>query len=97
MGVYVNVPISECYERTGRVPVKVRWVDHNNDNTNNPNYRNMLVARQFNTGRDDELFAATLPIEALRLIISLTTTGSRTRRIMVNDVSRAYMYADCEE
>ena len=60
------------------------------------NYRSRLVGREFNVGRDDALYAATPPLEALRVVISHAATHSRggaRRSVMVNDVRRAYFYA----
>ena len=44
----------------------------------------------------DELFAATLPLEAFRLVLSHAATverGKRRRCVMTNDVRRAYFHA----
>ena len=78
--------------------VTVKWLDTNKGDRANPNYRSRLVAREFNQGKDDTLYASTPPLEALRLIISHAATYNATkpeerRELMVNDVSRAYFYA----
>ena len=55
-----------------------------------------MVAREFNLGRDDALYASTPPLEALRLIISHAATiepGKERREVRVHDVRRAYFYA----
>ena len=94
MKMYDKVPISECITRTGRQPIGVRWIDHNKGDDLHENYRCRLVAQQFNSGpMDENIFAATPPLEALRMVISNATTGSKTKVIMIADVSRAYMYA----
>ncbi len=65
---------------------------------NNPVYRSRFVAKEFNTGKDAGLFAATPPLEALRMLISEAATvdhdtdGSE-KVIMVNDVARAFFEA----
>ena len=46
---------------------------------------------------EDNIFAATPPLEALRMVISNATTGKRGKVIMIADVSRAYMYARIPE
>ena len=54
------------------------------------------LGREFNIGRDDDLYAATPPLEALRLIVSNAATslgGDRAREVIVSDVRRAYFYA----
>ena len=56
-----------------------------------------MVGREFNVGKDDNLYAATPPLEALRYVLSYAGTwgdGSSERRaVMINDVRRAYFYA----
>ena len=76
MGVYKKVPKQECYNRTGKAPIQVRWIDVNKGDRAHPNYRSRLVAKDFNTGHNDELFAATPPIEALRCVVSPAAMGS---------------------
>ena len=78
--------------------IQTRWIDVNKGDNENPNYRSRLVAKEFNTGAIDGLFAATPPLEALRLLISqaatVAPTGSGERRvIMINDVARAFFEA----
>ena len=92
MKVYKKVPRSEA---TGKV-ISVRWVDINKGDEINPNYRSRLVAREINTKANPDMFAATPPTEALKLMIAIAATKDskgRRRRLMVNDVSRAYFYA----
>eukprot|EP00973_Karenia_brevis_P049190 6823036-Karenia_brevis.AAC.1 len=66
MGVYKKVPKSKCHQLTGREPIGVRWVDVNKQDNDNPLYRSRLVAKQFKTGKDPELFAATPHLEAMK-------------------------------
>ena len=73
----------------------------NKQDETNPKYRSRLVAKQFKTNNDPELFAATPPLEALKMIISIAATRHKvlkkiTRKIMINDVSRAYFYANSD-
>ena len=75
-----------------------RWIDHNKGDDLHEKYRSRLVAQQFNSGpMEDNIFAATPPLEALRMVISNATTGKRGKVIMIADVSRAYMYARIPE
>ena len=62
----------------------------------NPNYRSRLVAREINTHKRDDLFAATPPLEALKLILSMTATSNQGEMVMVNDISRAFSHAKAE-
>ena len=101
---YTRCPRSAVEEEGGKI-IDVRWIDINKGDYDDPNYRSRLVGREFNTHKDDSLYAATPPLEALRLIISHAATiriggwskgGQRRgahRELMENDVSRAYFYA----
>ena len=97
LGVYIRVLSSRVAELNGKM-VSVEWLDTNKGDKLNPNHRSRLVAREFNQGKDDTLYASTPPLEALRLIVSHAATidaerpGER-RELMVNDVRRAYFYA----
>ena len=76
--------------------IGVRWVDANKGDQEHPDMRSRLVGQEFNIGKNDELYASTPPLEALRFVISSTTTLSadgEQRHVMVNDVMRAYFYA----
>ena len=77
MDLYEKVPINECYMKTGKSPISVRCIDINKGDESNPNYRSRLVAREINTHKRDDLFAATPPLEALKLILSMVTIGNR--------------------
>ena len=44
-GVYVNVPLTQCRDRTGKEPIGVRWVDVNKGDKVHPEYRSRLVAK----------------------------------------------------
>ena len=57
-----------------------------------PNYRSRLVAKEFKTDINPELYAATPPSESLRLILS-KLASNRKMELMYADVSRAYFYA----
>ena len=66
MKLYTKVPIDECYKKTGKAPITVRWIDINKGDKLNPNYRSRLVAREINTHKRDDLFAGTPPLDRLR-------------------------------
>ena len=93
MRLYDKVPISECKGVTGKSPVTVRWVDINKGDQLQPNYRSRLVAREINTHKREDPFAATPPLEALKIILSMTTPGNKGESIMINDISRAFFHA----
>ena len=63
------VPIAQCWRRTNRAPVTVRWIDHDKGTNGAELYRSRLVARQFR-GDEESIFAATPPLEAKRMLLS---------------------------
>ncbi len=44
-GVYEKRPIQECWDKTGKAPIGVKWVDTNKGDVLNPEYRCRLVAK----------------------------------------------------
>ena len=97
MGVYEYATREEA-QRSGKGKIiKGRWIDVNKGDSKKPDYRSRFVGKEFNTGVDSSLFAATPPLEALKLLIS--TAASDTQRdthIMLSDVKRAYFHAPAE-
>ena len=84
--------------RRGWKVVKTRWIDINKGDEDTPNYRSRLVAKEFNDGAGEGLFASTPPLEALRFLISEAATVRvgedwEAKVIMVNDVARAFFEA----
>ena len=78
--------------------IKTRWIDVNKGDKGNPKYRSRLVGKEYNDGEGENLFASTPPLEALRLLVSITATTQRDRKanrkaIMINDVARAFFEA----
>ena len=92
MNVYRKVPLTKCWEVTGKDPIAVRWVDINKGDTNHPDYRSRLVAKEFRVDVRPDLYAATPPSECLRLLISKLASNP-DQQLMHADVSRAYFYA----
>jgi hypothetical protein len=72
--------------RGGRV-IQGRWVDTNNGDPTAPDYRARFVGKEFNTSIGPTLYAATPPLEALKLIMS-QASGNRSNgiNIMLSDV-----------
>ena len=90
-------PISDCWEKTGRAPVTVRWVDVQKAE----GVRSRLVARDFKGGDKDrdDLFAATPPLESKRLLISRAATSSKgklTRKLLFIDVKKTHLNPKCQ-
>ena len=92
--VWRRIPRQEALRRGCEI-VKGRWIDVNKGDSTNWKYRSRYVAKEFNTGDEDGLFASTPPLEALRLIISDAATRDQEedKVIMVNDVARAFFEA----
>ena len=93
-GLWQVVPIPD-----GVTPVSVRWVDVlKADGVT----RSRLVARDFK-GSDrhrDDLFAATPPLEAIRVLISRAATATPSwgrRKMMFIDAKKAHLNSKCEE
>ena len=100
----------ECWERVtwdeavrggGRKPIRTRWVDVNKGDEASPDVRARLVAQDFALGRDDSFYAATPPLEALRLLISDLTTGQGEPgggpvKLMLLDAKKAHLHAAAE-
>ena len=52
------------------LPYRSKWIDINKGDVEKPTYRSRFVAMEFNTSQVDGLFAATTPLEALKLLVS---------------------------
>ena len=78
--------------------VGVRWID---TNKGFGNYRSRLVAQEFRTSREQALFAATPPLESLRVLLSLAASrgsgdDSGPCGLMLIDIKRAHFYAEAQ-
>ena len=96
--VYVKVPLRECWDETGKHPIGTRWVDTNKGDRDHPEYRCRLVAQEIKTDRRDDLFAATPPLEAKNMLVSIVASdvgmrGSERMKLDFIDVRRAYFHA----
>ena len=95
MKVYEKVP-RWMAARDGCKVITTRWLDINKGDQQNPNYRSRLVGREIRTDSRLDLFAATPPLESLRIICSMCASNQDRRNpymIMSVDVRRAYFYA----
>ena len=86
----------------GKNPIGVRWVDINNGDDEEPDYRSRLVAQEVSMDKREDLFAATPPLEAKKMLFSWAVTegigykeGLREKGMKVDciDVRRAYFHA----
>ena len=106
-GVWVKVPRQRAFDRTGRPPISVRWVDVNKGDDVEANVRSRLVARQLKAldTSGTSYFAPAPPLEALRTILSLAMTrykahqpiwdpcSPKRQQVSGMDVVRAYFNA----
>ena len=101
-GVYIKVPIEQCWKETGKDPIGVRWVDINKGDEEIPDYRSRLVAQEIKVDKREDLFAATPPLEAKKMLLSWVVTkgigfkeGLKDKGMKIDciDVRRAYFHA----
>ncbi len=101
-GLWHLVPIEECWNKTQKDPVSMRWVDTDKGSPGKVEIRSRLVARDFK-GSDkdrDDLFAETPPLEAKRLLISRTATrrrDGRMRKMLFIDARKAHLNSRCDQ
>ena len=101
--VWDAVDVAICWAETGRPPIGTRWVDGNKGDLTRPDYRSRLVVQETKAsgtiaaGDVGATFAATPPLEALRLLLSLTLTGDACEQdpaeqvvLRFLDISRAH-------
>jgi hypothetical protein len=91
-GVYTKRPTKECWSETGTAPIKVKWVDINKGDTEREEYRSRLVAMEIALNKREDLFAATPPLEAKKMLFSLFASKKKMSLDFI-DVSRAYFHA----
>ena len=102
--IYDYSTVDECRRKTGSAPIGTKWVDTNKGDKLRPLYRSRLVAMEFRRKRVATIFAATPPLEAVRMLMSILASRQPTRlgkgempyKLGLFDVSRAHFYADAE-
>ena len=94
---YSTVGIYQEHRPSGYV-----GVDVNKGDSVHPEYRSRLVAQEINTGKREDLFAATPPLEAKKILMLMAVTegigykrGRREQGMKLDfiDVRRAYFHA----
>jgi hypothetical protein len=96
--VWVKMPRAEALKKGYKI-VGTRWIDVNKGDEINPDLRSRLVSQEFNVGKTDGIFAATPPLEAVKMLISESATMEKgqcleeEKVMMVNDVARAFFEA----
>ena len=108
IGLFDEVPLEECWEKTGKAPTSTKWVDVNKGTADRPEIRCRLVARDFKPrGEKDreDLFAAMPPLECKKLLFKKAFADNARRRregkkgvkLMFIDVKKAHLIPRCEE
>ena len=95
--VWTKIPRRKALQRGWKI-IKTKWIDINKGDAICPNYRSRIVGMEFNDGSVAGLFAATPPLETLKLLISELATVEQDPEkdeqvMMVNDVARAFFEA----
>ena len=92
------VPVGTAWGKTRKKPIGGKWVDRNKKDKANPLIRSRYVAKEINTYKDESLFAATPPLEALRVLVSSAATrkgaGRPDTKILLIDVRKAHLHAE---
>ena len=100
--VWKKIPRWKAKEEGWKI-IKSRWIDINKVYDDKPNYSSRMVGKEFNDREIEGLFAATPPLEALRLILSWVASsvgplasaenGLPDKSILIVDASRAFFEA----
>ena len=85
--VWQKMPYAEAMAKQGKKPIRVKWIDTNKGDEDNPNYRPRLVAREIRKRGGNPIFAPTPPLESLRTILSLAATDMQGQPKHVRDPS----------
>ena len=96
MGVYTRVTRDQALASGKGKVIQGRWIDVNKGSSETPDYRSRYVGKEFNRGQaaSSDLYAATPPLEALKLLVSTCATEQgRETHLMLSDVKRAYFHA----
>ena len=88
-GVWRVVPRAHA---AGQRVVGTRWVSCNKGDAEHPEIRCRLVCQEVKTYQSEEFFAATPPLETLRMVLSMAADDHRMQVTLV-DISRAYFNA----
>ena len=91
--VWDVTPMAEARRLTGKAPLKGRWVDCNKGDRGQYDVRCRWVAKDIAYHHSDQFFAATPPLEALRLVLSEAATGVGVKKVMFLDAKKAHLHA----
>ncbi|CAK9105213.1 unnamed protein product [Durusdinium trenchii] len=94
--VWRLVPTQEAWDVTGAGPIGSRWIDINKGDAEHPNYRSRLVIQEVRHSGVEAIFAATPPLESIRVLLSLQRSGKQGYKVMFTDIRRAHWTAKIE-
>ncbi len=93
-GVWERALITDCWAETGKAPIGSKWVDVNKGDATKPLIRSRFVVKEIATYKSDDFFAATPPLEALRLLLSVAASSEHHDiKIEVLDARKAHLHA----
>ena len=103
-GIWEICDEDEAWRETGHGPVSTKWVDTNKGTKDEPLVRCRLVARDFRKkGEKDreDLFAATPPLETIRILLSKAATrrpnSNKKKKLMFIDAKKAHINPECKD
>ena len=95
--VWDEVLVEECRRATKKTPLGGRWVDVNKGDATTPLIRCRYVAKEIAYKRNDDFFAATPPLEAMRLLVShVASNRVQNLKVLVMDAQKAHLHAMAE-
>ena len=92
-GVWERAPVTDCWRETVKAPIGSKWVDVNKGGATKPLIRSRFVVKEIATYKSDDFFAATPPLESLRLLLSLAASDTQDIKIEVLDARKAHLHA----
>ena len=102
LDVMTEVPLEQCWLETNAKPVGPKWVDINKGDDARVELRARLVAMELKSQQvragisRDDVFSATPPLEAVRLLLSMMMTEKKVvkrYKMMFIDISRAHFHS----
>ena len=94
LGVYEKIDENEAVAQYKITPVDTKLVDKDKAFEDKPmQIRSQFVSTEFKSDDQPDLYAGTLPLEALKAMMSIAANHKETFSIMHIDVSRAYFHA----
>ncbi len=92
-GVWERARVTDCWRETGKAPIGSKWVDVNKGDSKKPLIRSRFVVKEIATYKTDDFFAATPPLEALRLLLSMAASSEQDVKVEVLDARKAHLHA----